>query len=61
MGHTAAEVTKDICGEISKGAIDQNTATRWVKKFHSGCKNLNNQAMSGRPKIVDSKAMLQAP
>ena len=31
-----------------------------VKKFSSGCKSLNNQAGSGRPKTVDSKAMLKA-
>ena len=26
----------------------------WFKKICSGCKNLNNQVRSGRPKTVDS-------
>ena len=37
-----------------------STITRWFKKFHLGCKNLDGQAMSGRLKAMNSKAMLQA-
>ena len=33
---------------------------RWFKEFCSGCKNLNNQARSGKFKTVDSEAVLQA-
>ena len=36
------------------------TVTRWFKKFHSGCKNLNNQAKLGQFKSMDSDTMLQA-
>ena len=31
-----------------------------VKKFHLGCKNLNDQVRLGRPRTVDSKAVLPA-
>ena len=40
--------------------VDHSTVTRRFKKFHSGFKNLYNQARSDRPKNMDSKAMLQA-
>ena len=40
------ETTKNIC--YMKG--DLTIVTKWCKKFHSGCKNLDIQAMSGRPK-----------
>ena len=44
----------------NNGAVDQSTVTRWFKKFYSGCKNLDDQERSGKSKIVDSGAMLQA-
>ena len=52
LGHNAAEVTKNICCMIGESAVNHCTITRWLKKFYSGCKNLNNQARSGRPKSV---------
>ena len=42
-----------------EGAIDLSRVNKWIKKFRSGCKNLHNQARSGRPKTVDSEAVLQ--
>ena len=33
---------------------------RWLKKFCSRCKNLNDQARSGKPKTVNSETALQA-
>ena len=30
--------------------IDHRTVNRWLKKIHSGYKNLNNQEESGKPK-----------
>ena len=60
LGHDTAEVTKNICCANGKSAIDHYTVTRCLKKFHSGCKNLNNQARSGSPKPVDSETVLQA-
>ena len=41
------------------GAIDQNTVTRWLKKFHSGSKNFDDQAKSSRPKTIDLEIALQ--
>ena len=38
----------------------RETATRWFKKFHSRCKNLDDQAKSGWPKTMNSEAVLQA-
>ena len=37
-----------------------STVSRWLKKFDLACKNVDDQARSGRPKIVDSEAVLQA-
>ena len=41
-----------------EGIVDPRRVTRWLKKFHACCRKLNNRAMSGRPKTVDSKALL---
>ena len=34
--------------------------TRWIKKFRSGCKNLDDQVRLGRLEIVDSQTVHQA-
>ena len=57
LAHNATETTKNIC--CSK-ILDLSTITRWFNKFHSSCKNLNDQARSSRPRIIDFKAKLQA-
>ena len=53
--YKAAEATQNICFVKSGGTFDYNKVTRWLKKFSLGCKNLNDQARSGRPKTVDSQ------
>ena len=50
---------KNICCLKGEGAVDHNTVIRWLQKFCLRCKNLDDQAKSGRPKTVDSKAVLQ--
>ena len=40
--------------------IRYSTVTRWFKKYQSGLKKLDDQARSGRPKIEDSGAVLEA-
>ena len=59
LGHNGAKVTKSICWAKDEGTADHSTVTSWFKKICSGYKNLNNQLRSGRPKTIDSKAMLQ--
>ena len=54
------KITKNICCAKGEGAVDHNTVTRWFKKFHSGCKNINDQISLGKPKTMDSKALLLA-
>ena len=39
--------------------FDQTTVIRGFKKFHLGCKNLDNQATSGKPKKLCSKPKRQ--
>ena len=51
---------KNICCAKGEGIVNSSTVTRWFEKFWLGCKNLDNQARSDRPKTVDSKAILQA-
>ena len=60
MVQNTVEATKNICWAKDDGAVDYSVVTRWVKKFCTGCKNLNDQARSGRPKTTESEAMLQA-
>ena len=38
----------------------KSTVTRWFLKVCLVCKNLNDQARSGRPKSVESEAVLQS-
>ena len=60
LSHNATEATKNICGAKDEGAVDHYTVTRWFKKFHLDCNNLNDQVRSGKPKSMDSKVVLQA-
>ena len=60
LGHNIAEATKNICCVKSEDAVNHSTVTRCFKKFCPSCKNLSNQARSGKPKSVDSNAVLQA-
>ena len=56
ISYYATEATKNICCAKSDGVVDH-----WmVKKFCLGCKNLDDQARSDKPKTMDSKAMFQA-
>ena len=50
LGHNTMKATKNISCAKSEGTIDNNTVTRWFKKFCSGYKNLDDQAWSDRPK-----------
>ena len=51
---------KNVCWAKGEGAVAPSTVNRWFKKFHSGCKNLDDQARSDRPKSEDSEVVLQA-
>ena len=59
LGYNVMETTNNIRCRKDEGAIDLSTETRWLKKFRSGCKNLDNQARSGRPKTFDFERSLQ--
>ena len=54
LGHNTAEAIKNISCMKSENAV-----IRWFKKFRSSCKNVDDQAWSGRHKSVDSEAVLQ--
>ena len=60
LDYNTVDATKNICGTKYGGTIDHNTVTRWFKKFCLGCKNLDDQTRSSRPKAMDSKAIFQA-
>ena len=53
------EAAKNIYCAKSEGAVDPSKVIREFKKFRSGCKHLNDQSSSGRPKTVDSETVLQ--
>ena len=60
MGHNITEATKNICCPKGEGVVDDCPVTIFFKKFHSGYKNLNDKAWSGRPKTMDFEATFQA-
>ena len=60
LGHNSIETTKNITCVKGEGAVDHSIVTRWFKKFHLSCKNLDDQARSDRPKTQEPEAMLQA-
>ena len=60
VGHNAKEATKTICCEKDESTVDHCIVTRWLKKVHPVCKNLDDQPRSGRPKTVGTEAVLHA-
>ena len=52
LSHNATEAMKNIF-------CVKSLVTWWLKKFRSGCKNLDDQARSSWLKTVDSEAVLQ--
>ena len=59
MAYNHEESTKTFCRAKEKDTVDHNTVNRWFKKFHSGCKSLDDQVRSGNLKAEDSEAVLQ--
>ena len=58
LSHNSTEATENIfCTKGAGGAFDHGTVIRCFNKFCSGCKNLDDQARSDRPKMVDSEAL----
>ena len=45
--------------QIMKVQFIHSTVIKWFKKFHSGCKNLEDQLKSDKPNTMDSKVVLQ--
>ena len=58
LGHNSVETTKNICCAKCEGTIDHNTVNKWLKKFHSGYKNLTDQERSGSPTSMESEGVL---
>ena len=58
LGHDTIEAIKNICCAKNKGTIDYSIVTKWFKKFYLGYKYLDDQAMSSRPKTVQSVVVL---
>ena len=58
LGHIVVEETKNIFVK-GEDTGDHSILTRWLKKFHSRCKNLGDEASPGKLKTVDPKAVLQ--
>ena len=56
---TLQKQLKTCCAK-GKGAVYHSAVTRWFNRFHSVCKNPNNQVRSGRSKTKDSETMLRA-
>ena len=60
LGYNASEATKNICCAKSNRTVDHSTVNKWLKKFRSGCNNIDDQEKLGRPKIVNSETVFQA-
>ena len=59
LSHNAAKATKNICCVKNEGAVIHSTVAELLKKFCFVYNNLNNQAISSYPKIMDFEAMPQ--
>ena len=59
QGHSTTEATQNIYSLKGEKSVP-NTVSRWLKKFHAGCKKLDDPSKLGRLKNVYSKAALQA-
>ena len=57
LGYNITEAPKNICHK--KDEVGRSTVTIWFKKFCIGCKNVYDEAMSGRPKSMDFETVLQ--
>ena len=55
MGDDTIKATKNICCAKGEG---EGEVTRWIKKFCLACKNINYQIKLGRPKTIESDAVL---
>ena len=55
VGHNTVGAIKSIYFAKGEGTVDHSTVTRWMKKFHSDCKNLDH--LVGL-KSVDFEAVL---
>ena len=60
LSYNAGEANKNICCLKGESELDYSIVTRWLKKFLLCCKDTDDQARSGRPKSVDSDAILKA-
>ena len=60
LGHNATEANKNIYCAKEEDTVDHGTVTKLLKKFCLGCKTLKDQAISGKSKIMVSKAILPA-
>ena len=56
----AAEASKKIGVTQREDAVDHSTLSRWFKKFHLSCKNVDDQVNLGRLKNVNVQPVLQA-
>ena len=59
LSHNTTETSKNICFVKDGGIVDRGTITRWLKKIRWGCKKLEDQARSGKPKTVASEVVFQ--
>ena len=60
LGHNTMDAIENICCVKGEGTVEHSTVSRSFKKICLGYKYLDDQAMSGRSKSMDSKAVLQA-
>ena len=59
LGHNVTEAIKTLCCAKGESKVDNSTVVRWLEKFGKNGNNLNDQAKSGKPKTMDSKAVHQ--
>ena len=59
LGHNTVEATKNVRCMKGEGAVDLTPVKRQIKKFCSGCKNLDEKTRPGKGKTVDSEVMFQ--
>ena len=57
---TASAAARQICQVEGEGKVSNRTARKWFKQFSQGDTNLTDKKRSGRPKTINSEAILNA-
>ena len=60
VGLSAATSSRHICQAFGGSAVNERTARHWFQKFKSGDLSLRDESRSGRPQVLNDRALKAA-